>query len=77
MNESELDATHAEYRQILAALFRSHTVVVMAEISQRRTCFALSWAKSRGWVERAPDHGPFEHRLTLVGRAMILGEATI
>ena len=73
MNEARLDATHAEYRHLLAVLFRSHPIVAMGEISQIKTRFALSWAKSRGWVERAPDHGPFSGALTLAGRAAILG----
>ena len=77
MNESELDETHTEYRQILTELFRSHHVVAMAKISHQKTRFALSWAKSKGWVERAPDHGPFEDKLTLAGRAVILGGPTI
>ena len=77
MTEGELDPTHAEYRQILAALFRTHPVVAMAQISQKKTRFALSWAKSKGWVERAPDHGPFMDALTVAGRAVILGEVTI
>ena len=48
MNESNLDATHAEYFKMLAALFRNHPVVAIAELSQKKTRFALSWAKSKG-----------------------------
>ncbi len=77
MRESELDATHAEYLQILAALFRNQPALAIAEISQKKTLFALSWAKSRGWVEHAPDRGLLEDVLTLAGRAEILGEVAL
>ncbi len=75
MNESEFDATHAEYFQILGELFRSRPVVAMTEINQTKTRFALSWAKSQGWVERAPDYGPFMGALTVTGRQVILEKA--
>ena len=77
INESHLDGTHTEYRQILTELFRTHPVVAMAKISQKKARFALSWAKSKGWIERAPNHGPFDEKLTLAGRAAIFGEVAI